>query len=155
MRKLLKVAVLALFSLFAISPLAQASDQGMIYKKSPYGVKETMDRLEKVFKEKGVTVFARVNHAAGAKKIGAELRPTETLIFGTPKIGTPLMQSDQHIGIDLPLKILAWMDEKGQVMIAYNDPKFLAERHHIKNRDTAFEGMAVALDKLTTAALKK
>lgn len=114
-----------------------------------------MDRLVAVFKAKGVTVFARVNHAAGAKKVGAELRPTETLIFGTPKIGTPLMQSDQLIGIDLPLKVLAWKNEKGQVMIAYNDPAFLAKRHHIKNRDKNFNGMTGALNKLTNAALKK
>jgi len=107
-----------------------------------------------VFKKKGVTVFARVNHAAGAKKIGAKLPPTEVIIFGNPKIGTPLMQSDQHIGIDLPLKVLAWRDKKGKVMIAYNDPRFLAKRHHIENRDKVFKGMAGALNKLTDAALK-
>ncbi len=155
MPKFMMTAIAALISFLILAPDARATDQGMIYKQSAHGVKETLDRLEKVFKKKGITVFARVNHAAGAKKIGAKLLPTETIIFGNPKIGTPLMQSDRHIGLDLPLKVLAWRDKNGKVMIAYNDPKYLANRHHIKNRDKVFAGMAGALNKLTNAAIKK
>ncbi len=155
MPKFMMTAVAVLISFLILAPGVRAADQGMIYKQSPYGVKETLDRLEKVFKKKGITVFARVNHAAGAKKIGAKLPPTETIIFGNPKIGTPLMQSDRHIGIDLPLKVLAWRDETGKVTIAYNDPGYLARRHHINNRDKVFKGMAGALNKLTDAAIKK
>jgi len=150
----LSFAAAAFFAFLILAPGVRASDQGMIYKPSPYSVKETLDRLEKVFKKKGITVFARVNHTAGAKKVGATLRPTEVIIFGNPKIGTPLMQSDQHIGIDLPLKVLAWRDEKGKVMIAYNDPRYLARHHHIKNRDKVFASMAGALNNLTDAAVK-
>ncbi|NQV83645.1 MAG: DUF302 domain-containing protein [Rhodospirillales bacterium] len=114
-----------------------------------------MNRLEAVFKKKGITVFAKINHKAGADKIKAKLAPTQVIIFGTPKIGTPLMQSDQHIGIDLPLKVLVWKNQKGGVSIAYNDPKYLAGRHHITNRDKVFANMAGALNKLTDAAVKK
>jgi uncharacterized protein (DUF302 family) len=93
------------------------------------GPKETMDRLEAEVKSKGLTVFARVNHAAGAKAADMELRPTEVLIFGNAKGGTPLMQADQRIGIDLPLKALVYEDEVGKVWLCYSDPKWLAQRY--------------------------
>jgi uncharacterized protein (DUF302 family) len=88
-----------------------------------------MDRVEAEVKSKGLTVFARVNHAAGAKAVGMELRPTEVLIFGNAKNGTPLMQADQIIGTDLPLKALVYEDEVGIVWLCYSDPRWLAQRY--------------------------
>jgi uncharacterized protein (DUF302 family) len=105
------------------------SDNGLITVPSAHGVKETIDRFELGVKSKGMTVFARIDHAAGAKEVGLMLRPTETLIFGNAKAGTPLMQSYQTIGIDLPLKVLAWEDAAGKVWLSYNDPAWLAARH--------------------------
>lgn len=105
--------------------------EGLISISSRFGAKETIDRLEAALRANGATVFARIDHAAGAAKAGEELRPTELLIFGNAKAGTPLMQLEQTIGIDLPLKALAWEDEAGAAHLAYNDPKWLAKRHEI------------------------
>ncbi|MEN8687000.1 MAG: DUF302 domain-containing protein [Desulfuromonadales bacterium] len=102
---------------------------GLIAVKSPYGAKETMDRFEAVVKERGLNVFARIDHAAGAAKIGKSLRPTEVLVFGNPQGGTPFMECAQTVGIDLPLKALVWQDASSQVWLGYNDPTYLAGRH--------------------------
>ena len=102
---------------------------GLIAVKSSRQPRETMDRLEAVLKEKGMTIFARIDHAAGAAKIGARMRPTEVLIFGNPQGGTPFMECSQTAGIDLPLKALVWQDAAGQVWLGYNDPVYLARRH--------------------------
>lgn len=102
---------------------------GLITLKSPYNPKATMDRFENLLKKKNMTIFARIDHAAGAAKIGQSLRPTEVLIFGNPSGGTPFMVCQQTVGIDLPLKALVWQDAQGQVWLGYNDPEFLAERH--------------------------
>jgi len=153
MGKFILAAVAAIFlSAFSFNGAQAKSD--LITKSSSFDVKTTMDRLEAVFKKKGVTVFARVNHAAGAMKIGAKLAPTELIIFGNPKLGTPLMQSNRAIGIDLPLKALVWKDAKGTVWLSYNNPEYLAERHHIKDRGKVFTKMAGVLKKLTDAAVK-
>lgn len=115
---------------FSIVPVASAADaEGLVKVKSAHDARQTMDRLEKIVTEKGMKVFARIDHAAGAASIGAELRPTELLIFGNPKGGTPLMQCAQTAGIDLPLKALVWRDEAGQVWLGYNDPTEVAARH--------------------------
>ena len=119
--------LLATAALFAGSQ-AIAAD-GLIAVKSPLKAKATMDRLESVVKEKGLNVFARIDHAAGAMKVGKTLRPTEVLIFGNPQGGTPLMECAQSAGIDLPLKALVWEDAAGQTWIGYNDPEYLAKRH--------------------------
>ena len=103
--------------------------EGMIEVQSAYGAKQTMDRLESVLRDNGVTIFARIDHAAGAAKIGKKLRATELLIFGNPQGGTPLMECSQTAGIDLPLKALVREDESGQVWLGYNDPAFIAARH--------------------------
>ena len=113
---------------FSLSTLSWAAD-GLIVVKSPHSPKDTMDRLEAVVKDKGLTVFARINHAAGAAKVGKKLRSTELLIFGNPQGGTPFMECSQTVGIDLPLKALVWEDASGQVWLGYNDPEFLAKRH--------------------------
>ena len=127
MQKLL----MSLISIFFFSSLASA-DNGLINIKSSHKVKVTADRLEKNLKMKGMTVFTRINHTEGAQKVGKTLRPTELVIFGNPKAGTPLMQCGQSIAIDLPQKALIWEDKTGQVWLSYNDPTYLAKRHGIK-----------------------
>lgn len=116
--------------LLAMSLSAWGAD-GLIAVKSPFSPKETMDRLENLLQQKGMTIFARVDHAAGAKKVGKTLRPSELLIFGNPQGGTPFMECAQTVGIDLPLKALVWEDATGQVWLGYNDPAFLAARHGV------------------------
>jgi len=102
---------------------------GLVSVKSTRSAKATMDRLESIVKERGLTVFARINHAAGAASIGKSLRPTEVIIFGNPQGGTPFMECAQSVAIDLPLKALVWEDSSGQVWLGYNDPTYLAKRH--------------------------
>ena len=104
---------------------------GLTTLRSSFGPKDTMDKLEAAVKAKGMTVFARIDHAAGAAEVGLSLRPTEVLIFGNARGGTPLMQSVQTIGIDLPLKALVWQDGAGVTWLSYNDPAWLAKRHEI------------------------
>ena len=129
--------VLTLMSLFLLVSLAYA-DNGLISIKSPYDVKKTADRFENALNEKGMTVFIRINHAESARKVGENLRPTELVIFGNPKVGTPLMQCDQSVAIDLPHKALIWQDEAGQVWLTYNDPKYLANRHNLAGCDELY-----------------
>lgn len=105
--------------------------EGLITVESPLSPQETMDRLEMLVEQKRMKVFARIDHAAGAKSIGQTLRPTELLIFGNPQGGTPFMECGQTVGIDLPLKMLVWMDASGQVWLGYNDPAYLAARHGV------------------------
>lgn len=137
-----------------ISPFAAAGDiPGLVKKQSPYGVSETMDRLESVLEEKGITVALRWDHGQNAGDVDIPLRDTEVLIFGNPNIGSHLMTSAQSSGIDLPMKALAWQDENGEVWLAYNDPAYISERHGIGDRDDVLEKMSNALDNLTGAAL--
>lgn len=119
----------ALLSLAFILPATPHAAEGLTAVKSPHSVKVTIDRLETTAKERKLNIFARIDHAGGAKKIGKELRPTELLIFGNPQGGTPLMECAQSAGIDLPLKVLAWEDATGQVWLGYNDMQYLARRH--------------------------
>jgi uncharacterized protein (DUF302 family) len=122
---------------------------------SSFGAKETMDRLEAEVKAKGMTVFARIDHAAGAAEIGLPLRPTELLIFGNAKAGTPLMQANQAIGIDLPLKALVFEDAVGKVWLSYNDPRWLAQRHGLGAAVApTVNAMAAALSAVATKATK-
>jgi uncharacterized protein (DUF302 family) len=113
------------------------ADNGLVTIASRHPVKETLDRAAATVQAKGMTVFARIDHAAGAKDVGMALRPTELLIFGNAKAGTPLMKAQQAIGIDLPLKLLAWEDESGKVWLSYNDPAWLAARHGLGSESTA------------------
>jgi uncharacterized protein (DUF302 family) len=129
------------------------SDNGLVTISSARGVKDTIDALESDVKSKGLTVFARIDHAAGAKEVGLTLAPTELLIFGNAKGGTPLMQARQQIGIDLPLKALAWEDASGKTWLSYNDPAWLAQRHGLGHEvDQTVKGLAAALGALTTKA---
>jgi len=128
---------------------------GLITMRSNYGPKETMDRLEAEVKAKGLTVFARIDHAAGAAEVGLSLRPTELLIFGNAKGGTPLMQADQAIGIDLPLKALVYQDASGKVWLAYNEPSWLASRHGLGGSVAPnVAAMAAALKAVVAKATK-
>jgi uncharacterized protein (DUF302 family) len=120
--------------------------------ESKFPVKETLDRLSADLDKRGIKVAARIDHAAGAKAVGMELPPTEVLMFGNPKLGTPLMQSNPAIGIDLPMKVLAWQDKAGKVWIGYNAAEGLAARHNIKDRDEVVKAMAGALGGLVKAA---
>jgi uncharacterized protein (DUF302 family) len=139
---------------FIVLSMPALAAEGMTEIKSPYGAKETVDRLESFLKGKGMTIFARVDHAAGATKVGKQLRPTEVLIFGNPQGGTPLMECAQTIGIDLPLKTLVWQDATGQVWVGYNDPVHLARRHSV-SQCAAAEKMKATLTGLIEAALAK
>lgn len=151
-----RLITLLLPMLFVLPIVADAGGpahvNGLITKASHHSVSVTLDRLEKVLREKGMTIFARVDHTAGAHKVGLKLRPTQVLIFGNPKLGTLLMQSEQTAGIDLPLKALAWQDAKGKVWLSYNDPAYIARRHHITNRAAVVKKMQAALRKFTDAA---
>lgn len=109
------------------------SEEGLLSLLSPYTVEETVQRLESLLNERGITVFARVDHSGEAAKVGLSMRPTKLLIFGSPKQGTPLMQAAPTTGIDLPLKALIWQDELGKVWLTYNDPGYLQVRHRFPN----------------------
>ena len=126
---------------------------GLMTIASSLGPKETMDRLEAEIKAKGLTVFARIDHAAGAAQVALPLRPTELLIFGNARSGTPLMQSSQTAGIDLPLKCLVWQDEAGKTWLSYNDPGWIARRHGLAAAaDAAVKAMTAMLGVVTKAA---
>lgn len=130
-------------ALLASSATVAAEVNGLIKMESPYPARQTMDRLEAVVKERGLTVFARIDHTAGAASIDKTLRPTELLIFGSPQGGTPLMECAQTAAIELPLKALVWEDASSQVWLGYNAPMFIAERHNA--------GDCPVVAKLTTA----
>jgi len=104
-------------------------DRGIIDVPSPYSVPDTLARLESILNEKGLSIFACVDHSGEAEKAGLKMRPTQLLIFGSPKAGTPLMVATPSVAIDLPLKALAWEDERGKVWLSYNAPEFLQQRH--------------------------
>ncbi|MDQ2928882.1 MAG: DUF302 domain-containing protein [Pseudomonadota bacterium] len=142
---------LGLAGLLSAAP-ALAAD-GLLAQRSPYPAKETMNRFEKAATEGGLMVFARIDHAAGAARVGKTLRPTEVLIFGNPQGGTPLMECAQSVGIDLPLKALVWQDEQGQVWLAYNDPAWLASRHGVAACPAA-QAIGKALAGLAEAVVK-
>jgi uncharacterized protein (DUF302 family) len=128
---------------------------GLTTVQSSFGAKETMDRLEAEVKAKGLTVFARVDHAAGAAAVGMKLRPTELLIFGNARGGTPLMQANQIVGIDLPLKALVYQDAAGTVWLAYDDPDWIAQRHGLgSDVASTVQALTRALDSLATGAAK-
>jgi len=134
-----------------LSSLAPSVD-GLVSVKSPHSVTATMDRFESLAKEHGLNVFARIDHAAGATKIGKTLRPTEVLIFGNPQGGTPFMECAQTVGIDLPLKVLVWEDASAQIWLGYNDLAYLAKRHGVP-QCPAVEKLGKALSGLAEGAV--
>jgi len=143
-----------LFTLIGIIFFASlaCADNGIISIKSSHDVKITADRLENNLIAKGMIVFIRINHAEGAQKVGKKLRPTEVIIFGNPKVGTPLIQCGQSVAIDLPQKALIWEDEAGQVWLSYNDPKYLAKRHGIEECVDVIKKIETSLSNFANSA---
>jgi len=122
-----------------------SSDNGIVNKPSKYSVKETLDRLEAVLKSKGITIFSRIDQKAAAETVGLSMQPTELLIFGDPKAGTPLMNEYPSISIDLPLKALAWENKDGRVILSYNSPEYLKQRHGLA--EAPFRAVEALIDK--------
>ena len=142
------------FLVLVLASFDAAAADGLVALKSAHGAKDTMDRMEAAVKQRGLNVFARIDHAAGAAKIGKQLRATELLIFGNPQGGTPFMECAQTVGIDLPLKALVWQDGLGQVWLGYNDPAYLAARHGAAQCPAA-AGLSKALAGLAQQAVAK
>ncbi|CCQ74421.1 DUF302 domain-containing protein [Magnetospira sp. QH-2] len=153
--RVLPLGILALAAILLAASPVHAEGDGLIVKQSHFGVGKTLDRLGMALQRNGITIFARINHAAGARSVGMELAPVSVLIFGTPKMGTPLMQSNPAIGLDLPLKALAWQAADGTTSLAYTDPAWLAKRYSIANRDPVFMKMTGALNKFTNMATQR
>ncbi len=135
-------------------PFNAIAEQGMITVRSAHSVEDTADRFSTIIKDKGLTLFARVDHNRNAESVDLELRPTEVIIFGNPKVGTPLMQCAQSVAIDLPQKMLIWEDEAGEVWLSYNDPSYLKSRHSIEGCDAVVKKISGVLAKLSSAAAK-
>ncbi len=145
------ISILCLVIIFLIFSLNKV-DTGFISIKSSHNVKNTADQLEKILINKGMTVFARINHASAAEKIGKKLAPTELIIFGNPKVGTPLMQDNQSVAIDLPQKALIWEDKDGVVWFSYNTPKYLKKRHSLTRSDDLLKKIEGVLEIFSKAA---
>jgi uncharacterized protein (DUF302 family) len=126
--------------------------EGLTTIASSFGPKETTDRLEAEISAKGMTVFARIDHRAGAADAGLELRPTNLIIFGNARGGTPLMQASQTSGIDLPLKALVWQDAAGKTSISYNEPSWIVQRHGLGVTAEIVDNMAAALSAISRKA---
>ena len=133
------------------APLIHASE-GLQSIVSKYSVEQTMNRLERAVRVAGFRVFARIDHSRNADRVDIRLRPTQLLIFGKPEAGSTLMQSDQRMGIDLPVKYLVWLDADGQVQIGWNQPAWLATRHAVTDRAQILEGMSMALERMARDA---
>jgi uncharacterized protein (DUF302 family) len=126
--------------------------EGLTSIRSSFGPKETMDRLQAEIRALGMTVFARIDHAAGAAEVGLTLAPTELIIFGNARGGTPLIQAAQTVGIDLPLKALVWEDASGKTWLSYNEPGWIAQRHSVANAEQVVSKMAAALSAISRKA---
>ena len=111
--------------------MAPMPDNGLVHLSSPYSVPETIERLESLLQAQGLAVFARIDHSGEAEKVGLRMCPTQVIIFGSPKAGTPVMIASPTLAIDLPLKALIWEDAGGKVWASYNSPEYLQQRHHI------------------------
>ena len=147
-----KVLIPMLGLLFAVNVQVSQAAEEYTVKQSRYSVGESLDRLERILKEKGVVIFSRIFHSLGAKKAGIPMRPTQLLIFGKPKVGSPLINENPLVALDLPMKVLAWQDEKGQTWLAYLNPSQLQSRHNIRNT-VHIDKMKKALNTLTNQAL--
>ena len=140
----------------AIAPaLAAGHGHGTIKMESAHDAATTLDRLEAIFKAKGITVFARVDHAAGAKKVGEDMAPTQLLLFGNPKLGTPLMKINREAGFDLPMKALAWTDDAGKTWLAVTDPAVLKSRYGLEAAAPVIKKMTGAVTAMGKKAASK
>ncbi|OEE64533.1 hypothetical protein A1OS_15930 [Enterovibrio norvegicus] len=146
----IKLRIIALAATFIALPAL--AHQGMVQVKSQFDVPVTTDRLIAAAKVRGLTVMARVDHGEGAKKAGLSFRPTQLVIFGNPKVGTPMMVCNQTAGIDLPQKALIWEDEDGDVWLGYNNPDYLVERHHLAECGLPIDKVEKALVSLAKQA---
>lgn len=131
------------------------ADDSLVSVESSYSVKDTADRFEQILNKKGITVFARINHSENAANVGLDLEPTEVIVFGNPKIGTPLMQCSKTVAIDLPQKVLFWQDAAGKTWLSYNNPQHLQQRHAIEGCERVFNKITGVLGKLSKAAASK
>lgn len=146
-------ALMILFlALIVLAPLADASS--IVITRSTHDVNETINRLEAALRAKGVTIFARIDHAANAQRVHVTLRPAQLLIFGNPKLGSPLLQSNPMVGLDLPMKALAWEDADGKVWLAYTAAATIAKRYRIENRAAVVDKMTGALKNFAAAATR-
>ncbi|MBS3739259.1 DUF302 domain-containing protein [Mesohalobacter halotolerans] len=135
--------------------LEVSKHQGIVTKESNYNFASTLDRLMTILeRKKGLKVIATLDHQANAKKAGLELTPTYLVVFGNPKIGSPLMETQQSLALDLPQKMLVWEDKTGQSFVSYNDIYFLKERHQIDGHDRAFKKINTVLDKISSEAVE-
>jgi uncharacterized protein (DUF302 family) len=150
----MKKIILAALSIVFIAVPAVAAD-GMVNVPSTFNVEETADRMESILNEKGMTIFKRIKHSEGAEKVGIELRETELIIFGNPKVGSPLMKCQQSVAIDLPQKALIWEDDKAKVWISYNDPRYLEKRHNISGCEEVILKIEKALAGIAKSASTK
>ena len=146
------IVSLALVLLYALPSMAE---NGVISVQSDFDVKETADRLENILKEKGMTVFNRIDHSKGASSVGIDLRDTVLLIFGNPKVGAPLMKCEQVAALDLPQKALIWKDADDAVYVSYNDPNYVQKRHNISGCEEVLAKFEKALSTFTEAAATK
>lgn len=147
---MIRVLIVGLVALLSVQTVA--AQEGVISVESPYDVATTIDKLTAVLESKGMSVFGRVNHSGNAEKVDLTLRPTEVLIFGNPKIGTPLMKCAQSVALDLPQKMLAWQDEAGKTHLGWNDPLYLQARHAIEGCDEVLKKVSGALANFAKAA---
>ena len=141
--------------LYAVSVTAgdiEPAQRGLVQIKSVYSVEKTAERLAVSLEAKGLTLFTQIDHAAGAESVGQSLRPTRLLVFGNPNVGTPLMQCDRTVAIDLPQKALIWEDNTGQVWVGYNDPRYLRTRHNLQGCEPILQKVDNALRTLATSA---
>lgn len=142
------------FLLLTASSFASATDS-TISIESQYSAKETADRFVSIIKNKGLTLFARINHQKNAEGVDLKIRATEVIIFGNPKIGTPLMQCSQEAAIDLPQKVLIRKDADNKTWISYNNPEYIRNRHNIQDCDKVIKKISKVLDALTKTAASK
>jgi uncharacterized protein (DUF302 family) len=150
----MKRFIFSVLSIFLFANSAVAAD-GMVNVSSAYNVEETANRMERILNEKGMTIFKRISHSEGAGKVGIELRKTELIIFGNPKVGSPLMKCQQSVAIDLPQKALIWEDDKAGVWISYNDPRYLQKRHNINGCEEVIAKIEKALAGISGSASRK
>jgi uncharacterized protein (DUF302 family) len=146
--------ILITLSIVLITIPVNAAD-GVVNVLSAFNVEKTADRLENVLKDKGMTIFNRIKHSEGAANVGIQLRDTELIIFGNPKVGSPLMECQQSVAIDLPQKALIWKDDKGKVWISYNNPGYLVKRHNITGCKEVILKIEKALANIAKSAATK
>lgn len=150
----MKKSIVVIFIMLFIPFVINAAD-GMLNIESQFSVKVTADRLEVILKEKGMTIFNRINHSKSAEKVGVQLSDTTLIIFGNPKAGSPLMKCQQSIAIDLPQKALVWADENSKVWISYNDMRYLEKRHSIKGCEKIISKVEGILAKIIKSTVNK